>query len=77
MSKAELRVELEKRYCPTCRFDTQHAVLRQFGNGAGEGVEEVTSSCAICNADRYWGLKLDAGLNREKFVTERWMPRIS
>lgn len=80
MSKADLKVELEVRYCPRCRIDTQHAVLYQLAFGRRGKVmrqEEMTSGCAICNADRFWGLKLTTQFNQEKFVTEKWMPRSS
>jgi hypothetical protein len=71
-----LKVELESRYCPKCRFDTQHAVLYQlfFGRrGRVERQEELTSGCAICNADRYWGLKLTTSYDQQKFLLEKWM----
>ena len=80
MSKADLRVELVGRYCPICRIDTQHAILQQlfFGRrGRVEKQEELSSACAICNADRFWGLKLATQFNEEKFLSERWMPRSS
>jgi hypothetical protein len=80
MSKPDLKVELEKRYCPTCGIETRHAVLLQlfFGRrGRVERQEELTSGCAICNSDRFWGLKLTTNFNQEKFLAERWMPRSS
>ncbi len=76
MSKADLKVELETRYCPKCRFDTQHAILYQlfFGRrGKIARQEELTSGCAICNADRYWGLKLTTSYDQQKFLIEKWM----
>jgi hypothetical protein len=78
MSRADLRVELGERYCPVCRIDTQHAILRQqfFGRrGRVEREDELSSACAICNADRFWGLKLTTEFNEQKFLHERWMPR--
>lgn len=57
MSRTELRVELEKRYCPVCRFDTQHAVLMQAKLGFPRA-EELTSACGVCNADGFWALRL-------------------
>ncbi|MFQ5723990.1 MAG: hypothetical protein ACE5G6_05810 [Terriglobia bacterium] len=80
MSKADLKVELVERYCPVCRCDTQHAILFQlfFGRrGRVEREEELSSACAICNADRYWGLKLTTQYDQQKFLQERWMPRSS
>jgi hypothetical protein len=80
MSKPDLKVELEKRYCPTCGIETRHAILFQlfFGRrGRVERQEELSSGCAICNADRFWGLKLATNFNQEKFLAERWMPRSS
>lgn len=78
MSKADLKVELVQRYCPTCRIDTQHAILFQmFFNRRGklERQEELTSGCAVCNPDRFWGLKLTTQYDQQKFLLERWMPR--
>ena len=80
MSKADLKVELVQRYCPTCRIDTQHAILFQlfFGRrGKLERQEELASGCAVCNPDRFWGLKLTTQYDSEKFLQERWMPRSS
>ncbi len=80
MAKADLKVELEQRYCPVCRIDTQHAVLSQlhFGRrGRVERQEELSSGCSICNPDRYWGLKLATEFDQEKFLAERWMPKVS
>ena len=80
MSKADLKVELAGRYCPTCRTDTNHAILFQlFFNlrGKEERREELSSGCAVCNPDRYWGLKLATQFDQEKFVQERWMPKTS
>ena len=78
MSKPDLKVELVERYCPTCRIETQHAILFQlfFGRrGKVERAEELSSACAICNADRFWGLKLTTEFNEQKFLLERWLPR--
>lgn len=78
MSKADLKVELAERYCPTCRIDTRHAILFQlvFGRrGKEERREELVSGCAVCNPDRFWGLKLTTQYDQEKFLTERWMPK--
>ena len=78
MSKADLKVELVERYCPTCRIDTRHAILFQlvFGRrGKVERQEELVSACAVCNPDRFWGLKLTTQYDAEKFLSERWMPR--
>ena len=78
MSKADLKVELIQRYCPVCRCDTQHAILYQlfYGRrGKEERREELSSGCAVCNPDRYWGLKLTKQFDQEKFVQERWMPK--
>ncbi len=80
MSKADLKVELVERYCPVCRCDTQHAILFQlfFGRrGRVEREEELSSACAICNADGFWGLKLATQFDQQKFLHERWMPRSS
>ena len=80
MSKPDLKVLLEQRYCPTCRFDTQHAILVQsyFGRrGKVERTEELSSGCAICNPDRFWGLKLTTQFDQEKFLVERWLPKSS
>jgi len=80
VSKADLKVELAGRYCPTCRTDTNHAILFQlFFNRRGkeERREELSSGCAVCNPDRYWGLKLATQFDQEKFVQERWMPKTS
>jgi len=80
VSKPDLKVVLEGRYCPSCRFDTQHAVLVQctFGRrGRLERQEELSSGCAICNPDRFWGLKLTTHFDQEKFLAERWMPKSS
>jgi hypothetical protein len=80
MAKADLKVELRQRYCPVCRIDTQHAVLYQlhFGRrGRVERQEELSSGCSICNPDRYWGLKLATEFDQEKFLAERWMPKVS
>ncbi|MFQ5663452.1 MAG: hypothetical protein ACE5HL_06450 [Terriglobia bacterium] len=80
MGKADLKVELEQRYCPTCRIDTRHAILYQhfFGHrGKLERREELTSGCAVCNPDRFWGLKLTTEYDEEKFLTEKWMSRTS
>lgn len=80
MSKPDLKVELEKRYCPNCRIETQHAILFQlfFGHrGRVERQEELASGCAICNPDRFWGLKLTTSFNQEKFLAERWTPKDS
>ncbi|MBI4465925.1 MAG: hypothetical protein HY656_00660 [Acidobacteria bacterium] len=78
MSKADLKVELVERYCPICRIGTQHAILYQmfFGRrGKLEREEELSSACAICNPDRFWGLKLTTQYDQQKFLLERWMPR--
>lgn len=80
MSKPDLKVLLEQRYCPSCRFDTQHAILVQshFGRrGKVERTEELSSGCAICNPDRFWGLKLTTQFDQEKFLVERWLPKSS
>lgn len=80
MSKPDLKIELVVRYCPTCRWDTQHAILYQlfFGRrGKEDRREELASGCAICNPDRFWGLKLTTQFDQEKFVNERWLPRTS
>ena len=80
MSRADLKVELVERYCPLCRIDTQHAILQQmfFGRrGRVDRHEELSSACAICNADRFWGLKLTTAFDEQKFLSERWMPRSS
>lgn len=80
MSKPDLKVELVQRYCPTCRIDTQHAILFQlfFGRrGREERREELSSACGVCNPDRFWGLKLTTHFDQLKFLTERWMPRSS
>lgn len=78
MSKPDLKVELVERYCPICRIDTQHAILVQmfFGRrGKVTSQEELTSACGVCNADRFWGLKLTTQFDPQKFLAERWMPR--
>lgn len=80
MSKADLKVDLVQRYCPICRCDTQHAILFQlfFGRrGKLERQEELSSACAVCNADRFWGLKLTTQYDQQKFLQERWMPKES
>lgn len=59
MSQEELRVELEKRYCPVCRFDTQHAVRSHVKLGYPRP-DELVSACGVCNADGFWGLRLAA-----------------
>ena len=80
MSKPDLKVVLERRYCPSCSFDTQHAILVQtfFGRrGKVERKDELSTGCAICNPDRFWGLKLTTHFDQEKFLAERWMPKTS
>jgi len=80
VSKADLKVELIQRYCPVCRCETQHAILYQlfYGRrGKEERREELSSGCAVCNPDRFWGLKLTTQFDQEKFVQERWMPKSS
>lgn len=80
MSKPDLQVKLENRYCPSCGIETRHAILLQhfFGRrGRVERQEELSSGCAICNPDRFWGLKLTTHFNQEKFLAERWMPKSS
>ena len=59
MNLEELKVELEKRYCPVCRFDTQHAVQLQIKLGFPRP-DELFSACGVCNADGFWGLRLAA-----------------
>ena len=78
MDKADLKVELVERYCPLCHIDTQHAILFQltFGRrGQPQRQDELSSACAICNPDRFWGLKFATSFDQEKFLLERWMPR--
>ena len=78
MAKSELKVELSDRYCPTCHIDTQHAVLYQTRlgrRGRVESQEELSSGCAICNSDRFWGLKLATQYDQEKFLAERWISK--
>ncbi len=80
MSKPDLKIELEQRYCPSCNIETRHAVLYQltFGRRGREiARDEQASGCAICNPDRFWGLKLTTSFNQEKFLVERWLPRSS
>jgi len=80
VSKPDLKVELEDRYCPTCNIETRHAILYQlyFGRrGREERREELSSGCGICNPDRFWGLKLTTSFNQEKFLVERWLPKSS
>ncbi len=57
MSQDEIKVELGKRYCPSCKFDTQHAVLVQLRTGYPRP-EELSSACGVCNADGFWGLRI-------------------
>lgn len=80
MSKPDLKVELVNRYCPHCRTETNHASLVQmfFGRRGRVGrQEELASACAICNPDRFWGLKLTTEFDPEKFLAEHWMPKSS
>ncbi len=80
MAKADLKVELRQRYCPVCRIDTQHYFIYQLHFCLLFRVDrqvELSSGCSICNPDRYWGLKLATEFDQEKFLAERWMPKVS
>ena len=56
MSRTEKKVEMHKRYCPVCRFDTQHAVLTQTRFGF-DRVDELRSACGVCDSDGFWRLR--------------------
>lgn len=86
MARVELKIELLARYCPTCRVETQHAVLFQLvGNGkkrpdgrpAGRRQpDELVSACAICNSDRFWALRFATPTDAQKLIDEGWTTRI-
>lgn len=57
MAQTETRVELEERYCPSCKFDTQHAVRMVFRRGYPLP-EEVSTACGVCNGDTFWALRM-------------------
>ena len=57
MGQTETTVGLDQRYCPTCRLDTYHAV-RMVVRAGYSVPEEVSTACGVCNAGKYWDLRL-------------------
>jgi len=78
MPRIELKIELIPRYCPTCRVETQHAILYQLlKNGKRrKEADELFSACAICNADRYWALRFATPEDAQKLMDEGWTTRV-
>jgi len=59
MVQKEVKIELGERYCPTCKFDTQHAV-RMVVRAGYPRPEEISSACGVCNGDAFWALRMAA-----------------
>ena len=57
MGQMETTVDLDRRYCPTCRLDTYHAVRMVVRPGYSVP-EEVSTACGVCNAGRFWDLRM-------------------
>lgn len=86
MGRVELKIELLPRYCPSCRVETQHAVLSQLVGNARKRADgrpygpkqadELLSACAICNADRFWALRFATVEDAQKLIDEGWTTRI-
>lgn len=85
MARVDLKIELIQRYCPTCRVETQHAVLFQLRNGkkrpdgrpsGRKQPDELISACAICNSDRFWALRFATVADAQKLIDEGWTTRI-
>ena len=57
MAHTETTIELAERYCPSCKFDTQHAI-RTVSRRGYPLPEEINTACGVCNGDAFWALRL-------------------
>ena len=57
MAHTETTIELAERYCPSCKFDTQHAIRTVIRRGYPLP-EEINTACGVCNGDTFWQLRM-------------------